>query len=524
MRWPAHQASVVGTAVRGLDRAVERWGARVAIHDGERSLTYDEVGRMSDNVASRLLDLGIERGDRVGMLMPNCLEFLPTLWGLWKAGAAFTQLPARAGVSDLLHSVDHVGVRAILTHRELADSANQVRAAADSVEHVAWIGGADSGDHELERWFAEPGTATRPEVACDWLGATLFTSGTTGQPKAVVLDHSAWSHYGYTAGAEVVQPVRDEVFAHVAPLTHVSLMFTLPVFAAGGTNVVLPGFDVEKLADVAGRLGVTATAMVPTMIYKLLERPDPRAGLETLRTLVYAGSPMAPERLAEALELFGPVFVQTYAGSEPGFVSCLTKEDHVEALQSRRERLGSAGRPLLHVDVQIQDDEDRPLPVGEIGEICVASPGQMRRYWDADRTGEAMRGRWVHSGDVGFLDDGGYLTLVDRKKDMVISGGFNVFPAQVEEVLTRHPAVIQAAVIGIPDPTWGEAVTAFCILRPGTQVSPDELVALVREHKGSVHAPKSVEFVESLPTTPAGKVDKKVLRAPYWEGLDRAVG
>jgi len=299
----------------------------------------------------------------------------------------------------------------------------------------------------------------------------------------------------------------------------------MPTFLRGGTNVMLPGLDAGDLLAAVERDRVTATAVVPTVIYLLLDHPSRSAAdLSSLQTMIYAGAPIAPGRLREALAAFGPILVQTYAGTEPGYVSCLRKEDHEVETDAGLKRLASAGRPIPYVKVSIRDERDRPLPAGSIGEICSRQLGQMLGYLDTARTAEALRDGWVHTGDVGYLDEDGFLYIVDRKRDMVVSGGFNVFPRQVEDVLLRHPAVAQAAVIGVPHPKWGEAVHAVVVLRAGAAASADELIAAVKAELGSVPAPKTVGFAGTLPANPAGKVDKKALRAPFWSGRDRQVG
>jgi len=288
---------------------------------------------------------------------------------------------------------------------------------------------------------------------------------------------------------------------------------------------MLPSLDTGGLLAAIERDRVTATAVVPTIVYLLLDHPRRcTADLSSLKTMIYAGSPIAPERLREALATFGPIFVQTYAGTEPGYVSCLRKEDHEVDTDAGLKRLASAGRPIPYVKVSIQDEHDQPLPVGEIGEICSKQLGQMLSYVDTARTAEALRDGWVHTGDVGYLDEHGFLYIVDRKRDMVVSGGFNVFPRQVEDVLLGHPAVAQAAVIGVPHPKWGEAVHAVVVLRSGAEASDDELITAVKKELGSVSAPKTVVFVDGLPVNPAGKLDKKALRAPFWSGHERQVG
>jgi acyl-CoA synthetase (AMP-forming)/AMP-acid ligase II len=509
-----------------FEQAVATYPDRRALVDGDRSLTYEEVHAHAMAVAHGLRDLGVGSGDRVAMLMPNCLEFLPCLFGLWRAGAAFTQLSPRAGLADFRHILEMVEAKAVIYNERFDEVIKQLRPALPATELFIRCGNSVGPPETvaLDRLLARAAEdEPLPLPAEGDLAMLGVTSGTTGRPKVVLLDHAAWSYYAIQAGLEVGDPRPGEVFAHVAPLTHVTVVFVLPTWMRGGTNVVLDGFTAQGFADAVERHGVTATALVPTIVYALLDAPGVTERLQGLETIVYAGAPMSPSRLAEGIERLGPVFVQTYAGSEPGFVSRLGKEEHDPDSTAGRRLLSSAGRPLSFVEVSIQDDHDRQLEAGEVGEICVRSPGRMRGYLDATRDTEALRDEWVHTGDVGRVDENDYLYIVDRKKDMIVTGGLNVFPAQVEEVLSRHPAVAQCAVIGIPDEKWGEAVTAFCVLRPNHQADERELIELVKASKGGVWAPKRVRFVDRLPTTATGKVDKKALRAPYWEGRERGV-
>jgi acyl-CoA synthetase (AMP-forming)/AMP-acid ligase II len=299
----------------------------------------------------------------------------------------------------------------------------------------------------------------------------------------------------------------------------------MPTFIRGGTNVMLPALDVATLLSNVERHKVTATAVVPTIIYLLLDDPRrPDFDLSTLRTMIYAGAPIAPERLRAALKTFGPIFIQTYAGTEQGFVSCLRKHDHRADDTTWVARLASAGRALLNVAVEIRDEAGRPLPVGEAGEVCTKQTGQMDSYLDASRNAEALREGWMHTGDVGRLDEDGFLFIVDRKRDLIVSGGFNVFPRQVEDVLSTHAAVAQAAVIGVPHDKWGEAVLAVIVTRAGVTIGEQELIDHVKAELGSVCAPKTVVFVDEVPLNATGKVDKKSLREPYWQGQSRQVG
>jgi acyl-CoA synthetase (AMP-forming)/AMP-acid ligase II len=505
-----------------LERACSYYAQRIAFIDGERTLTYAEVSDLSNQVANGLLSLGVVKGEPVGMLLPNCLEYVPTEHGIWKSGATKVQLPARASADDHLHYLTMSRATTLVYHEQFDDIVDELRDRSPQLTRLIRLAsrGPDERAGTLDYATvvsAQATTAPDAEVGPEDTAVILFTSGSTGLPKGVRYSHSGYSHFLIASGMEVGDIRAGEVFAHGAPLTHFTQIFVLPTLMRGGTNVLLPGLDVDLLFDAVERHHVTATAVVPTVIYTMLDHPRRRtADLSTLSTIVYAGSPMAPDRLKDALDAFGPVFVQTYAGTEPGFMTCLRKEDHLI------DRLGSAGRPMFHVDVSVRE-ADTALPIGEAGEICSRQVGRMLGYLDPSQDAEVIRGGWVHSGDVGYFDTEGYLYIVDRKKDMVVTGGYNVFPRQVEDVLLTHPGVAQCAVIGVPDPKWGEAVKAIVVVRAGATVSAAELMGLVKRRKGSVWSPKTVDFVASLPLNASGKVDKKSLKAPYWAGHSRAV-
>jgi acyl-CoA synthetase (AMP-forming)/AMP-acid ligase II len=520
-----------GTLPEVFDRACLYYAERTAVRDGDRAISYRQMQQWANRVANGLGALGVAPGERVGVLLPNVLEFIPTQHGVWKAGAVVVQMPTRASAATHRTNLAQTAATALIYDAQFDDIAREIAAGLPNLKTVIRLAGAtpaeggvtDSVDYRTH-FQVQPDTPPAVTVSEHDEAYVLFTSGSTGEPKGVINSHFTWAHYSITAGLEIADTRPGEVFAHGAPMTHFTQIFVMPTFLRGGTNVMLPGLDPGGLLAAVERHRVTATAVVPTIIYLLLDHPRrPAADLSSLNTMIYAGSPIAPERLREALAAFGPIFVQTYAGTEPGYVSCLRKEDHEVGTGTGVKRLASAGRPLPYVKVSIQDSRDRPLPQGEIGEICSSQLGQMLGYIDSARTAEALRDGWVYTGDVGYLDEDGFLYIVDRKRDMVVSGGFNVFPRQVEDVLLGHPAVAQAAVIGVPHPKWGEAVHAVVVLRAGAQVSADELIAAVKKKLGSVSTPKTIAFTGELPVNPAGKLDKKILRVPFWAGRERQV-
>jgi fatty-acyl-CoA synthase len=297
----------------------------------------------------------------------------------------------------------------------------------------------------------------------------------------------------------------------------------LPTWLNGGTVVLERGFDAASFCTAIERHRITLTFVVPTMLYVLLDHPSTTAAdLSSLETIVYGAAPMSPARLADALDVFGPVFVQLYGQAEaPATVTALRKEEHDPA---RPELLGSCGKPLPGVEVELHDDDGNAVPAGVVGEICVRGQIVAQGYWKRPGlTAETLRNGWLHTGDMARQDEQGYLFIVDRKKDMIISGGFNVYPREIEDVLTSHPDVAMAACVGVPDDRWGEAVKAVVVARPGAALDVASLVSLVREKKGSVYAPKSVDVLATLPMTSIGKPDRKAIRAMYWSREDRQV-
>jgi fatty-acyl-CoA synthase len=317
---------------------------------------------------------------------------------------------------------------------------------------------------------------------------------------------------------------REIRFLALTPITHAAGAIIMPVLLKGGTYAMTQGFTPDKFCRLVQQHRITATFLVPTMVYVLLDSPARReADLSSLQLVIYGASPMSPARLIEGMQAFGPVFMQLYAQSEaPNVISVLHQHEHDPV--NHPERLASCGTPCVGTQVRLLDDDGREVAEGEVGEICVRGPIVMQGYWNKpEETARALRHGWLYTGDLARRDADGYLYIVDRSKDMIISGGFNVYPREVEDALAQHPAVASSAVVGVPDAKWGEAVHALVVLRAGAAAAADELVAWVKERKGAVHAPKAIEFVEALPVTGLGKLDKKAIRARYWQGQGRSV-
>jgi acyl-CoA synthetase (AMP-forming)/AMP-acid ligase II len=419
---------------------------------------------------------------------------------------------------------------AVITDEFFAPMVLDVTPGCPSLKHRICIaeragaapGGLTRFDELLARASSrDPGTTVEPG---DLVGI-MYTGGTTGRSKGVMHTHTSVIAIGYSEIVEM-DIGHSEVLLQVAPLPHATQFMLLPGFLRGGTHVLMRKFDPADVMGVIARERVSWTFMVPTMIYVLLDHPAlARHGHATLRTIVYGAAPMSPDKLERAIETMGPVFLQVYSQMEvANQTTVLAKEDHVEALATARHRLGSCGRPIAMSRVRIVDAEDRDVPAGDPGEILTRGPHMMRGYWRREEeTANAMRDGWLHTGDVARADEDGFIYIVDRAKDMIISGGMNVYSVEVENVLMEHAAVREACVIGVPDDKWGEAVTAFVVLRDDAQLTSDELIAFAGRKLAAYSRPKRVDVLPEIPKTPYGKMDKKTIRARFWKDQARQV-
>ncbi|HEY2204415.1 MAG TPA: AMP-binding protein [Pseudonocardia sp.] len=518
--------------VHSTGALVERCGIayreRTAVVYGDRRITYGEQLARIRQTGRALLSLGLKPGERVAVLMSDRPELLDVYYGALWAGLAIVPLNAKASAADHAYIIGDCGARVVIHDAGKAERVEGARSEAD-VEHVLCVdaeGVLERGRLLGDLTSRESDGPGRPEVAPTDRYGIFYTGGTTGRPKGVEHNHAGFLAAITSEMLELGLNERD-TFAHVAPLTHAGGMFVLPVWLRGGTNVILGGFEPEQFKAAVHAEQVTASMMVPTMLYVLMDSlTDGRKGLESLATVVYGASPIGRERLVQALDTFGPIFSQLYGQTEaPNQLTALRRSDHADAVESGDlTPLSSCGRPVTIADVRLVDDDMNEVPHGEPGEIVARGPHIMRGYWNRpEETAAALRDGWLCTGDVAKADDRGFLYIVDRKKDMIISGGFNVYPKEIESTLFGHPAVKDVAVIGVPDDKWGESVKAVVVSDPDHPVQAAELIAFVKERKGPVLAPKTVDFVEAIPLTAVGKHDKPALRSAHWGGRDRGV-
>ncbi|TMD52173.1 MAG: acyl-CoA synthetase [Chloroflexi bacterium] len=505
--------------------ALRRFPDRVAFRMDGKDMTYRQTEDTLRRWVVLLHQRGFLPGQGVGLLSLNRPEAWLAQVAPALAGGRYTALHPLGSLDDHLHACNEAELKFLFVDPPFAERAAQLLERADGLEMIFTLGPSEVGE-DINGLAAEVpvgGRLDRGPHGPDDLAYLLYTGGTTGVPKAAMLSERAFSTLanGTALGWDLPGDMR---YLAVAPISHAAGMLILPTLMRGGTVILQRRFDPSAWLRGMAAERATISLLVPTMIYALLDSPElDRTDLSDLHTLMYGASPISPTRLAEGVERLGPVFCQLYGQTESGGQgTSLWRHQHDV---SDLRRLTSCGTPMPFNRVAILDAENNPAPDGEAGEICIQGPSVMHGYWkQPELTEAALAGGWLHTGDIGVRDEEGFFYIVDRKKDMIVSGGFNVFPREIEDVLGQHPAVSACAVIGVPDEKWGEAVRALVVLRPGAKAEPEELIALVRERKGPVYAPKAVEFIESLPLTPVGKADKKVLRARYWEGRDRQVG
>ena len=511
-----------------LSKASRLQGNRLAIQHGEQQLTYAELNQRVGQLARALQSLGVCPGDRVVLVQRNGPAMFETLFACFRAGAAVVPVNVRLHPEEVAFICQDCKAKVLVATGEYATSALQAHKQMPELQLVGVESIADALDYET-LLSASDSMKADAEVDPDDLAWLFYTSGTTGKPKGAMLTHRNLLAMMMNYFADVNPLAPEDVVLHAAPLTHGSGLFGLPAIAKGATSVILhtPSFDPQTVFALIQHLRVTTIAfLAPTQIKMMLNGPYRSYDLSSLRCIPYGGGPMYVEDMKQAVEAFGPVLVQIYGqGEAPMTISYLRREEHVTHGDPDAERrLASAGIPRTDVEVRIVDDDDHEVTAGKIGEIAARGSVVMAGYWNRpDETAESLRGGWLHTGDIGMMDAQGYLYLLYRKKDMIISGGNNIYPREIEEVLLKHPAIYEVAVIGIPNPLWGESVKAIVALRSGMTVTEEEVNALCRQHLASYKKPRTVEFVPELPKNAYGKILKRELREQYWQGRERRI-
>lgn len=514
--------------VEGLRKSAVETPDKTACICGETRLSFQQVSERVNRLSGSLSNLGVGRGDRVAILSLNCHQFFELYYAVPQLGAIVVPINFRLQPQEIKYIIDHSGSRIAFIDPALAHLIEAVRPSLAGVEHFILMGNETrDGYLSYETLVSGECEFSPPHVDDDELLGLFYTSGTTGEPKGVMLTHrNILSNIEHSEGVYKYLPT--DIYLHAAPMFHLAdgaAVFTHT--AKGATQAFIPRFDAKLVLETVARERVSLLLLVPTMINFVLQQPDIGSyDLSSLRHITYGASPIAPDLLRRAMKAFGCSFGQGYGLTEASpLLTVLTQEDHIITDEKSERRLASCGRPVEGVDVRVVREDGSDARPGDVGEIIARGPNIMVGYWNRpEDTEDVLRDGWLHTGDLATVDEDGYIYLVDRKKDMIVTGGENVYSTEVEAVLYAHPSVKEAAVIPVPDPDWGEAVHACVALRDRKAASAEELVEFCRQHLANYKVPRSIEFIEGeLPKGGTGKILKKQLRERYWRNRDRRI-
>lgn len=514
-----------------LTKSAQTYPDKLAIAHGAKRLNYAQFNARSNRMANALYKLGLKQGDNVALLQYNYPEMLESMFACFKAGCGAVPINWRLHPKEFAFIMDHSEAKAAVLSPEFNEAILEVRDRIPNVRSLITLGHAEGELLDYEALLSRESNDFEDTVVHpDDLAWLFYTSGTTGLPKGAMLTHRNLLAMTMNFYADICPGFGpDDVILHAAPLSHGSGCYALPNVGKGAANIILESksFDPELIFKTIQEYRVTNMFAAPTMIKLMVDSPAvDQYDHSSLKSLNYGGAPMLVEDLKQAMSKLGPCLVQLFGQAEsPMTITYLPHQDHVqEGSPEQMKRLSSAGMPRTDVEVKIFDSDENELPPGETGEIVTRSDLVMKGYWrNPEATADTIKNGWLHTGDMGYLDDGGYLFIMDRSKDMIISGGENIYPREIEEVLIKHPAVREVAVIGVPDTKWGEAIKAVVSLNAGESASEEALIHFCRDHIASYKKPKTVDFVNELPKNNYGKILKRELREKYWQGRDRKV-
>lgn len=513
-----------------LSWPAERYPDKVAITYQGQHMTFREVDTRINRLAHGLLALGLQRGARIATLLDNSPRAVEVRFALMKAGLCMVALNVRQAAVEHAYILNHSESSLLMLDAEYLPTWEHIRSQCPGIRHVIVAAPNPAPYLAYEDVIAAAASAAPQVMVClDDLERIAYTSGTTGRPKGIMK----------TIGNDLAQlrndflnedqmTTADDVMLNVAPLTHAARGPLRKHYVKGARNIILRDFHEEDVFATIQQERVTATMFVPTMLIRLVLHPQVRAyDFSSLQRVFFGTAPMPPDKLQEAIAVFGNIFHPNYGLSEATQpVLCMSPQDLAITDEAKRQRrLVSAGRPALGVEVRLVNDAGMDAIPNEEGELLIRGEMVMPGYWkDPEATHEVLDAEgWLHTGDVARQDEDGYVYIVGRQKDMIISGGFNIYPREVEHVIESHPGVQEVAVLGVPDALWGEAVKAVVVPRPGVTIAPEDIIALCTQHIASYKKPRSVDIVEELPKNFQGKTLKRVLRDRFWQGQERRV-
>jgi len=519
-------------AIDYFDKGAERSSERIAVVDGDARYSYRETRIISERIARALRVGRLEAQSCAGIYSHNHAAVLFAMLGIMRAGLAWVPINYRNALDANVEYMNYVEMACLFYHSHFRDNVAEIKARVPSLRHLVCLDTTDGTHPSLEEFMASsPGGE-----ALDWgdeygnldrLVGLVPTGGTTGPAKGVCVTSLAWGTMTEMATHYWRGDTTDPICLNTAPLSHAAGVVAFTMFALGATNVIMPKFEAGAVLRNIERFRVSHLFLPPTAFYNLLAHPEVgQFDYSSLRVFLLAGSPVSPDKLKRGIEIFGPCLCQSYGQTEaPMLLTFLDAETLAAAARGDHpQRLASCGQPTSAVRLAIMNDEGRILPPGQRGEIVARGTLVSGGYYKMpEATAEIRAHGWHHTGDVGYRDEDGYVYIVDRKKDMIITGGFNVYCAEVEAAIMALPEVYECAVIGVPHDVWGESVKAVVVLREGESLNEAQIISHCKTRLGGVKAPKSVEFWREIPKTPAGKTDRKTIRQPYWEGVERQV-
>lgn len=511
------------TLIELFNKAIVQHRDKVAFKDANRSITYGELNEEVSRMAHVLQQQGIKSQDRVAVWMKNSIDFVIIDFALIKIGGIRVLLNTFLSNEEVVYRINDSAAKMLICEDSFYQRAKTFSNNISS-ETIILTNEGPHGNNYKSMLATASNEPTPIKVNESDITMIMYTGGTTGRSKGVKHTHKSVISIFYSEIVEM-EIEREVKMLHLAPLPHAAGFLLFPGLMRGGTQVIHDGFDPIKFCETVEKENITFTFLVPTMIYMVLDLPNKQDyDFSSLKTIVYGAAPMAPSRIKEAINLFGNVLLQVYSQAEvANQTTALSKEDHLYAINNDESILSSCGKTIIMSQVRIVDDNGNVCRPNETGEIITKGPHVMQGYWGmGEATANTIRDGWLYTGDIGYTDERGYIYLVDRKNDVIISGGFNVYTTVVEKVLFSHPSVLQTTVIGVPDDFWGETVKAF-VVRRDNSLNESTLIKYCKERLANYETPKLIEFVDELPLTAYGKIDKKKLRKAYWTDNERQV-
>lgn len=519
-----------------LAKASKLFPHKHAIVCGGKRWTYREFHNRVNRLSHCLGAFGIKKDDKVAILHPNCHTFLETYYAIPQVGGISVPINTRLSPKEIAFILQDSDSKILIADSVFKNQVDAIRGEIRGIEKILWTGEARENDGPIDLNYEKAlkrndfGSLPEPSIHGEDIAQIYYTSGTTGRPKGVMLSHKNGMTHALGTIAEIHLTDQD-VWIHVAPLFHLADAWaTWAVTWVGGTHVLVREFDAKVVLETIQKEKVTLTNLIPTMLNLMVNHPDVgKFDYSSLRVLLSGGAPIAPEVVRKIVETFKCDYIQTYGMTETSpYLTLSILKEHLKKL-SHEDQLrfkSKTGREFIGVELKVVNDrgEEVKKDEKEVGEIIVKGDIVTKGYWKLpDETNKSIKNGWLYTGDMAVIDEEGYVTIVDRKKDMILTGGENVYSTEVENILYMHPAILECAVVGVPDLKWGEAVKGIVVLKPGQKVTDQEVIQFCKERMAHYKAPKSIDFIEALPRTGSGKIHKKGLRDKYWEGYEKKV-